>query len=422
MPFNFRFCIFWLLALLVACTNLDPPEGSQRTPPLRVGISGDYPPFCLADTVPGIWLDYHGFDLDLLKQLTHDLKLAPIQTVPFQWPNLAKTLAGNHVDLAVCGITARPDRARSMIFTRPYLISGAVAALRGWNSGRFKGINDLDRPGVRLGVNAGGHLERVARNRFRRATIKTTRNNLELQTLLSTGAVDAVVSDTIETASWSNVKLLGPFTHDQKSMALPLDHAVLRNRINDWLAAREADGWLSEKRKALGKEATISQEQVCAEAITANLNQRFSLMPLVGAVKRREGLPISDLEQEVKVLNQAREMAAREDFLERDVVALFKVVMDLSKAIQQQNTNMDAEDGLSLPELRRAVEGASSSLLPEIRRCQPTLVNHPDILQAALRQTLGKWLTSGQIETLWRVLPPRAFSLSKSQKKRSVAM
>lgn len=414
MPYRFfRYCALWPVAILAACAALDSPDGSQRTPSLRVGISGDYPPFCLATADPAAWLGYRGFDLDLLRQLARDLDLPQAQAVPFQWPNLVKTLAENGVDLAVCGITVRPDRARAMIFTRPYAVSGAMAAVPRRDSARFKALTDLDQPGIRLGVNAGGHLERVTRARFPRAMIQTTRNNLELQNLLKAGIVDAVVSDTIEAASWRDVALLGPFTHDRKAMALPLDGLDLRDHINDWLAAREADGWLPRQRKALGDQATLSPEQVCAEALSASLDQRFSLMPLVAAVKRRDGLPITDPEQEAKVLGQAKDMTARQGLPESEAARLFTVLMGLSKSIQERNRNTNA-DGFSLPELRRAVAGASSSLLPEIRRCARTLADHPGALETALRRDLGKWLDTDQIKSLLDVLPPRAFGPPES--------
>lgn len=414
-----RFFNLCWVALLAGCATPHNPDNDRLTSPFRVGISGDYPPFCLRASDPAASLGYQGFDLDLLQRLTPDLDLPQAQAVPFQWPNLAQTLAGNRVDLAVCGITVRHDRARAMIFTRPYAVSGAVAVLPRRDVARFKTLADLDQPGVRLGVNAGGHLERVARAHFPRAILQSTRNNLELRSLLETGRVDAVISDTLEAATWDDVALLGPFTHDRKAMALPLDHVELRDRIDDWLAARETDGWLPQQRQALGAQAALSPEQACAEAISANLSQRFSLMPWVAAVKRRESLPITDPAQEAKILAQARAMAIREGLPENEAARLFTVLMELSKSIQARDGNAEAE-GLDLPQLRLAVAGVSSALLPEIRRCARTLADHPGVLENTLRHDLGEWLEANQVESLLEVLPPRAFGSLKSKPGRAV--
>ncbi|WP_176225129.1 transporter substrate-binding domain-containing protein [Methylomagnum ishizawai] len=148
-----RFFNLCWVALLAGCATPHTHDSDRLTSPFRVGISGDYPPFCLRASDPAASLGYQGFDLDLLQRLTRDLDLPQAQPVQFQWPNLAQTLAGNRVDLAVCGITVRPDRARAMIFTRPYAVSGAVAVLPRRDVARFKTLADLDQPGVRLGAN-----------------------------------------------------------------------------------------------------------------------------------------------------------------------------------------------------------------------------------------------------------------------------
>ncbi|SMF94303.1 Chorismate mutase [Methylomagnum ishizawai] len=237
--------------------------------------------------------------------------------------------------------------------------------------------------------------------------------------MLETGRVDAVISDTLEAATWDDVALLGPFTQDRKAMALPLDHVELRDRIDDWLAARETDGWLPQQRQALGAQAAMAPEQVCAEAISANLSQRFSLMPWVAAVKRRESLPIIDPAQEAKVLAQARAMAAREGLPENEAARLFTVLMELSKSIQARNGNAEAE-GLGLPELRLAVAGVSSALLPEIRRYVGILADHSEMLETTLRHDLGEWLDADKVGSLLEVLPPRAFGSLKSKPRRAV--
>lgn len=404
-----KYLIPCCMALLTACSSSPQKPDHQAAAPLRVGLSGDYPPFCITSADPAAWKGYQGFDLDLLQQLSRDLQLPEVQAVPFQWPNLSKTLKQHSVDLAICGITIRPDRAEAMLFTRPYAVSGAVVVLPQSQSTRFKTLASLNQAKVRLGVNQGGHLERVTRDRFQKATIQTTPNNLELHNLLTSGSVDAVVSDTIETATWQNVSLLGPFTHDRKAMALPLDQTELRYRIDEWLAAREQDGWLRQRRKLLGGQNALTPQQVCAEALSSSLSQRFSLMPQVAAAKQREGLPITDPVQESKVMQQALSTATKEGLPEPDTRQLFTVLMDLSKSIQNRDEHT-AATGASLLELRKAVAGAGSALLPEVRRCRNTLANHPENLETTLRQDLGEWLNQEQIESLLNALPPRAFT------------
>ena len=51
--------------------------------------------------------------------------------------------------------------------------------------------SELDRPAVRIAVNQGGHLERVARARFPRATIAAIPDNAVVREALRAGKADA---------------------------------------------------------------------------------------------------------------------------------------------------------------------------------------------------------------------------------------
>ena len=59
----------------------------------------------------------------------------------------------------------RPERSAAGRFSVPVVETGAVVLLR--EPERFSTLDALDRPVVRIGVNAGGYLERVARAHFR---------------------------------------------------------------------------------------------------------------------------------------------------------------------------------------------------------------------------------------------------------------
>ena len=243
--------IFWLVWLgftLTGCAEHATTQVTVPKPILQVGLSGDYPPFCQVDGAGGAWKGYSGFDAELLRKLEADLGWS-LRPARFEWPRLASAMAEGRFDLAACGVTVRPDRAASMVFSRPYATSGAVAVIRAESANRAGGLAGLNRPGVRIGVNAGGHLERVARQRFDRASIQTLTDNRQLRNVLESGAVDAVISDVHEAARWPNAITLGPFTQDFKALALPLDHLREREAVNAWLAGLEASGWLSAQRR-----------------------------------------------------------------------------------------------------------------------------------------------------------------------------
>jgi hypothetical protein len=131
-------------------------------------------------------------------------------------------------------------------------------------------------------------------------------------------------------------------------------------------------------------------------------------MPMVAAVKRREGLPINDPRQEARVLDQIRAKARAEGLAEQAAVELFQVLMEDAKRIQARSSTPAAvADDVSLARLRSAVAGASDAVLPEIRRCQPLLRNRPEVMADMLAGRLGQWLRPDELTALARLLPPR---------------
>jgi cyclohexadienyl dehydratase len=377
-----------------------------------VGLSGDYPPFCQVDGAGKGWQGYSGIDAELLRKLEADLGWS-LRPARFEWPRLASAMADGRYDLAACGVTVRPDRAASMLFSRPYATSGAVAVIRAEAGTRPASLDDLNQPEVRIGVNAGGHLERVTRQRFGQATIQTLANNRQLSGLLESGAVDAVISDVHEAARWPNVKTLGPFTQDLKALALPLDHLHEREAVNAWLAGLEANGWLSAQRRRLGVvDAELTPAGYCAASLASALELRFALMPMVAAVKLRDGLPINDPRQEARVLDQVRAKTEGLGLAEQAAVELFRVLMEDAKRIQARNPLPPSTvNGLDLARLRGAVAGASDAVLPEIGRCQPLLLGRQSLMTDALAARLGQWLRPDELAALAQYLPPlRDFS------------
>jgi len=199
-----------------------------------VGTSGDYPPFSLEREGR-----LEGLDVDVARRFARDSGRR-LELVRFRWPELTRDLAAGRFELAMGGVTMRPERAVIGVFTRPIATAGAVVLAR----------ERLD-PGVsglRLGVNTGGHLERVAARLFPRALLVRTSDNRALGGLLESGAVEAILTDDAEADALAipGAVRLGPFTRDHKAY-LGRDPALVAE-LDAWLRAREIDGTLAELR------------------------------------------------------------------------------------------------------------------------------------------------------------------------------
>ena len=101
----------------------------------------------------------------------------------------------------------------------PVATSGALALVQA--DSPYVDADALGLPGIRLAVNAGGHLETVARTRFPRATILAIPDNQAVLDALLGYTVDAVVTDDLEQDHWRKrapgLRALGPLSRDRKA-------------------------------------------------------------------------------------------------------------------------------------------------------------------------------------------------------------
>lgn len=352
--------------------------GCAARPALRVATSGDYPPFTTtaADGARA------GLDVAIATRLAQDLG-RPLEWVPLAWPQLADAVVRAEFDVALSGVTMRADRAVIGRYARPYALTRAVPAVRAADARRWRSAADLNRAGVRIGVNAGGHLETVARQRFPRARIVALADN-RLVEALAGKRVDAVVTDSAELAAWPAGPTapvgLAPLTVDDKAPLLPADRAELAARIDDWMMAREADGWLDAERvRFLGPAAAVDAAGAARRAVAALVRLRLALMPDVAAAKRAGGRPVEDREQEKRVLDRVR---AQVPTAPDRAAAVYGELIAMAKAAQA-SARAPADGGPSLNTLRAALGRIDETLCRELDRLPPASA---DAWRASLQQ------------------------------------
>lgn len=322
-----RVAVLAVLALLAACSR----------PAVRVGTSGDYPPF--SERLPdGTW---RGFDVEVAQRWARD-RGRDIVFVPFRWPDLDAALARGDFDVAMSGVTVRADR----------LVSGRFAAATARTSAILVG-----RPGplTRVAVNRGGHLERLARTLLDpEITLVTVDDNRGLGGALRSGTVDAVVTDGVEARPLladGDVGVLRVLAHDRKAPWMRADDESLERDLDGWLLEHERDGTLPALRAQwLGPE-TGPPVSPAASWVVDLLARRLMLMPAVGFSKRAAGLPIEDAAREAKVIERAPE----------PVQALARAEIEAAKAVQLAPPPPGTPDEM-LPALRAAIDRLDATI------------------------------------------------------------
>lgn len=319
----------WGFPSLASATSLD--EIRTRGV-LRVGMSGDYAPFCVcAESAQ----ECSGFEVEIARRLAADLTVH-LDIVRFRWPELRQAVMAEKFDLAMSGVTMRPDRLLWGTFTHPYAVSGAVVLVA--DRSRFPSVAAIDQAGVRLAVNAGGHLEQVARTRFHAATILTTPKNMELPALVEQRQADALLTDSFEAPQFltrhNRLSALPAFGRDRKAYLVRRTDGPWREWLDRWLADRERDGVLPGLRHHwLGEERTRPRTPL--SAVFAFLDLRLALMPAVADYKQRHSLPVEDLRQEGVVIAHATSLAREKGANAKATRELFRQQIDLAKQVQE---------------------------------------------------------------------------------------
>ncbi|WP_437510270.1 transporter substrate-binding domain-containing protein [Sorangium sp. So ce1099] len=344
---------------------------------LRAGTSGDYPPF-------SVWKDDHAeaFSAALLGGFAAEQRLA-LSWTRFRWPDLVGDLRAGRFDLAADGITVRPERSIAGRFTVPVARGGAVLLLRrpAWATptgspglgleGARAALRALDRPELRVAVNRGGHLERVARSFLRRAQVVAISDNSAVRETFAHGDADAALTNTFEAPRWAEgldrIERLGPLTRDVAALYVRADRPELAAQLDTWLLAEEERGALEQLRALHLGPGGGGPTALPVDALLCATAERLALMPLVAATKRRAGRAIEDPAQEARVLAAGRAAvlqaaAARGAPPPADdaIHAFFRAQIESAKAVERR--------ALAAPETSEPVFSLDDDLRPAIAR------------------------------------------------------
>jgi cyclohexadienyl dehydratase len=210
---------------------------------LRVGTSGDYPPFTMR-TADG----YAGVDIDMARNLADSLGVQ-VTFVQTSWPTLMADLKAGRFDIAMGGISRTQERQREAYQSQSYLADGKAPIVRCGEEARYDTLEEIDRPGVRVIVNPGGTNERFVQAKVTAASVQVFPDNTRIFDEIAAGRADVMITDQIEVRYQAarNPRLCAAskttFNMTDKAYLMPRDDALLRY-VDSWLDRVKADGTL----------------------------------------------------------------------------------------------------------------------------------------------------------------------------------
>ena len=212
---------------------------------VRVGTSGDYPPFSFLNPQTN---QYEGMDIALAHKLGEALD-AKVTFVRFTWPGLTADLLADKFDIAMGGIGRNVARGKVLAYTNAYMTFGTCPLVRKGDEGKYPDFASIDRPGVKVILNQGGLNDRHFSALLKQAAILRHNKNEEIALKVKEGTADVWITDNVEALYYAKkfpelvaVNPKQTFTVGTKGYMIRLADQIFLNWLNLWLEQMFLEG------------------------------------------------------------------------------------------------------------------------------------------------------------------------------------
>ena len=198
-----------------------------------------------------VWPDYYGvthrnantqklegIDIDLSNELAKDLQVR-VQHVDSSFVTLIDDLKNDRCDIAMFAVGMLPQRMQQLRFSRPYLQSDIYAVTTKSNRA-VQRWEDIDKPGVLVGVQAGTFMEPVMKAQLKQARMVVVQPPTTRERELEAGRIDVFMTDypysrrLLDNADWAHL-----ITPPSAFNIVPYGYAV-KPGDDAWLAQVDA--------------------------------------------------------------------------------------------------------------------------------------------------------------------------------------
>lgn len=215
---------------------------------LRVGFS-TFVPWAMQDKKG----EFVGFEIDVARRLAQDMGVK-VQFEPTQWSGIIPALLAGKFDIIIGGMGIQPQRALTVNFTNPYEYSGMSIVADRAKAGKFKTLEDFNRPEVVLAIRQGTTAVEAARKHMPKAQLRLFEQEAQtVQELLSGRATAVVASDpfpafqALQHPDKLFLPMAEPFTKEPIAFAVPKGDPDFVNFLNAWIRLTWDEGWLAER-------------------------------------------------------------------------------------------------------------------------------------------------------------------------------
>ena len=248
---------------IICCTkNSDDTETNsldaiRNRGTLIIGTTGDYRPLSYREPATG---EYWGFGIEVAQHIAENIgvKITYVQT---SWPTLTEDVLKEPAifDFAIGGITITDARKTQMDMSDGYLQNGKTILCRKEDESKFKNLDDLNLPTVRVMINPGGLNEKFARENLPQATLIVYDKNEEIPAQVAEGNADVMITEITEAPYYIKTDprlaaplLNAPFTHGEIGVLMQKNKPELLAKVNAVILQMKQDGTLRQLHEKFG--------------------------------------------------------------------------------------------------------------------------------------------------------------------------
>lgn len=243
------------LALLAATgsasaqSNLDKVL-QQKT--LTVCTTGDYKPYTFLKEDGS----YEGIDIAMAESLANSLG-AKVKWVKTTWKTLTPDFVAGKCDIAMGGISVTLERQKQVFFAERLDTDGKIPLVRCTDVKKYRTVEQINKPAVRLIEPAGGTNEAFVRAHLPKANLTLSHDNMGIFQQLVDRKADVMITDASEALYQQKryPKLCAvnpdkPMQYGEKAYMLPRDDMSWKLYVDQWLHLSKASG---EYQKIIGQ-------------------------------------------------------------------------------------------------------------------------------------------------------------------------
>ena len=183
-----RLHVVFLAVCIAFGLSASPLAAFAAEPPLRVAVSGPYPPFAEIDEAGQVY----GFDVDIARALCAELG-RDCEVVNYDFDAIIPAIVSGELDFAVAGMGASEERLQFVDFTDRYYRSASIFIER---LGTVPEISPEALKGLRIGAQESSlQAEYLAMTYGDSITVVTNPSYDALYAMLKNSEVDLVFSD-----------------------------------------------------------------------------------------------------------------------------------------------------------------------------------------------------------------------------------